>query len=240
MALEELNQSNFAIKDGEPDITGWNVLDQNGQKLGEVEDLLFDPEARKVRYLIVGLQSNGDDILADKCIAVPIGVAQLHPDQDEVMLPVSSAVELVHLPDYTNGQLNPEDEVQIRRVFGGGSTAPYEHPQFYTHEHFNEDRFYQRGPQPDNNTIIAAEDMDRTEKLDRIMERIRQIDEEPKASEFPDGKIVGEYLPTTESLERENSQPVEETGNNDYQLNEGFIPEPESIEQEEAWEEETE
>lgn len=45
---------------------------------------------------------------------------------------------------------------------------------------------------------------------------------------------------TTEFLERENSQPVEETGNNDYRMNEGFFPEPESAEQEDAWQEELE
>jgi len=233
MALEELNHSDYEIKDGEPDITGWNVLNQNGEKLGEVENLLFDPEARKVRYLIVGLQANGAEVLEDKYIAVPIGIAQLHSEEDDVVLPIVSGEELNNLPAYQNGQFGPEDEVQIRQVFGGGSTAPYEHPQFYTHEHFNEDRFYNRGPQPDNNTIIPAEEMDRTEKVDRIMERIRQTDEEPKSSEFPDGRIVGEY----ESLEHENSQPVEETKNNDYQLNEGHVPEPESIEQEEEWQE---
>jgi ferritin-like metal-binding protein YciE/sporulation protein YlmC with PRC-barrel domain len=237
MALEALNHSDYEIKDGEPDITGWNVLNQTGEKLGEVEDLLFDTEARKVRYLIVGLQANGAEVLEDKYIAVPIGIAQLHSEEDDVILPVVSGAELNNLPAYQNGQLGPEDEVQIRQVFGGGSTAPYEHPQFYTHEHFNEDHFYNRGPQPDNNTIIPAEDMDRAERTSRIMERIRQTDEEPKTSEFPEGKVVGEYQ-TTESLERENSQPVEETGNNDYQLNEGFIPEPESLEQEEALEEE--
>jgi ferritin-like metal-binding protein YciE/sporulation protein YlmC with PRC-barrel domain len=235
MALEELNHSDYEIKDGEPDITGWNVLNQAGEKLGEVEDLLFDPEARKVRYLIVGLQANGVEVLEDKYIAVPIGIAQLHSEGDDVILPVVSAAELNNIPAYQNNELRPEDEVQIRQVFGGGSTAPYEHPQFYTHEHFNEDRFYNRN-QPDNNTIIPAEQMDRTERTDRIMERLRQTDEEPKSTEFPQGRIVGEF----ESLERENSQPVEETGNNDYQLNEGFIPEPESVEQEEAWEEEQE
>lgn len=243
MALEELNHSDYEIKDGEPDITGWNVLNQAGEKLGEVEDLLFDPEARKVRYLIVELQANGVEVLEDKYIAVPIGIAQLHSEEDDVILPVVSAAELNNLPAYESGQFKPGDEVQIRQVFGGGSTAPYEHPQFYTHEHFNEDRFYNRN-QPDNNTIIPAEDMDRADRTSRIMERINQSDEEPKSMEFPQGKLVGEFeatgteSTTTESLERENNQPVEETGNNDYQLNEGFIPEPESVEQEEEWQEE--
>ena len=211
MALKELTKSDYEIKDGEPNIFGWHVLDQNGQKLGEVEELLFDPEACKVRYLIVGLHADEDN-LSDKFIAIPIGVAQLHTDDDAVLLPVASAVELNQLPAYKNPQLLPEDEVRIRQVFGG-STAPYEHPQFYTHEHFNESRFYTRN-QPDNNTIIPAEAMDRNERVDRVMDRIRHQYDEPSASTFPQGKVVGEYL-SEASLERESSQPIEEIGNED-------------------------
>jgi hypothetical protein len=117
--LEQLSKSDYEIMDGEPDITGWNVLSQSGDKLGEVEDLLFDPQARKVRYLIVQLQANGDDIPDDKYILVPIGVAQLHSEEDEVLLPGRSAAELYHLPAYESGTQKPEDEVQIRQVFEG-------------------------------------------------------------------------------------------------------------------------
>jgi ferritin-like metal-binding protein YciE len=223
-ALEELSNSNYEIRHGEPDITGWNVLSRSGEKIGEVEDMLFDGEAQKVRYLIIQLQASGEEIYDDnRRVLAPVGVATLNTDNEEVALPIASAEEMAGLPAYRSGQLSPEDEVQIREIFGG-STAPYEHPQFYAHEHFNEDKFYNREALPDNTTIIPAENMDAE-------------DNEPKSTEFPQGRIVGEYEATTEGVEQENSQPVEETGNNDYQLNEGFIPEPESIEQEEAWQE---
>lgn len=247
--LEELSNSNYQIKDGEPDITGWSVLSRSGEKIGEVEDLLFDRQARKVRYLVVQLQSSGEEIDDDnRRVLAPVGVAELRGELEEVALPVGSADEMAGLPAYESGRLSPEDELQIRAIFGG-STAPYEHPQFYAHEHFDDNKFYNREAMPDNNTIIPAENMgdegsaDRAERASQIVERLNQSDEEPKSTEFPQGKVVGEFESiapesvTTESLERENSQPVEETGNNDYQLNEGFIPEPESVEQEEAWRE---
>ncbi len=41
--LEELSGSDYEIVDGEPDINGWDVIDHNGQKIGEVDELLFDP-----------------------------------------------------------------------------------------------------------------------------------------------------------------------------------------------------
>lgn len=250
-ALEELSNSDYEIKAGEPDITGWSVLGRTGEKVGEVSDLLFDAQAQKVRYLIVELQASEEHEVSDedKRILVPIGVAELSKDEETLTVSVASAEELAGLPAYETGELKPEDEVQIREVFGG-SAAPYEHPQFYAREHFNDDKFYKRSSLPDNGTIIAAEDMEndgsaaRAERANEIADRLNQSDEEPKSTEFPQGKIVGEYEApgeenvTAEALERENNQPVEETGNNDYRLNEGFTPEPESVEQEEAWQDE--
>ena len=237
--LEELSNSDYEIRDGEPDIIGWDVKNNGGGKLGEVDELIFDPQARKVRYIVLNMEGNELDLEDERRVLLPIGLANLHTDKDEVVVPVITELQLQELPPYEGcPELTPGLEIRIRNVFDStGSTAPYEHPQFYAHEHFNEDRFYNRGSQPDNQTIIPAETMDRTVKADRIMERIHQTAEEPKTSEFPEGKVVGEYQ-TTESLERENSQPVEETGNNDYRLNEGLVPEPESPEQEEAWEDE--
>jgi ferritin-like metal-binding protein YciE len=249
--LEELGHSDYEIRDGEPDITGWSVFNHEGNKIGEVQDMLFDPEARKVRYIVLELQANGQDVLDDdRLVLIPIGVAKLYTGEEQVTIPLASAEPLAGLPTYTSGSLTPETEMKIRQVFEGGSTAPYAHPQFYAHAHFNEDHFYNREALPDNTTIIPAEAMDdeasavRAEKAGQIVDRLNQSDEEPKSTEFPQGKVVGEFESiapenvTTEFLERENSQPVEETGINDYRLNEGFSPEPESIEQEEAWQEE--
>ena len=246
--LAKLSNSDFEIKDGQQDITGWDVLSRSGEKIGEVADLLFDPQAQKVRYLVIRLQASGEEMDDNnKLVLVPVGVAELRADNHEVALPIGSAQEITGLPAYLEGGPSPEDEVQIRSVFGG-TTAPYEHPQFYHHEHFHDGHF-NRENLPDNSTIIPAEDMDRVDRAERagqIVERLHQSDEEPRSTEFPEGRIVGEYeaagpqSETTESLERENNQPVEETGNNDYQLNEGTVPEPESVEQEEAWQDDAE
>ncbi|TSJ36461.1 DUF892 family protein [Mucilaginibacter corticis] len=235
--LEELSNSDYEIREGEPDITGWNVVGSSGIKVGEVSDLLFDAQAQKVRYLIVELQASEEHEISDedKRVLVPIGLAELSTDEETLTIPIGSAEELAGLPAYQTGELDPQDEVLIREVFGG-STAPYEQPQFYAHEHFNDDKFYNRAPSPDNNTIIAAEDMEeggseaRAEYAHEIVNRLNHSDEEPASTEFPQGKIVGEYEAAGE--ENVNAE------NNDFQLNEGFIPEPESVEQEEAWQDE--
>src|SRR5436190_14030075 len=75
--LEELGDSNYEIADGEPNIKGWDVQNAEGQKIGEVDELLFDPYSRKVRYLIVDLDNNKLDIGEHKKVLIPIGVAEI-------------------------------------------------------------------------------------------------------------------------------------------------------------------
>jgi len=46
---------NYRISEGDPDVRGWEVFGADGRKMGEVDDLLVDTEALKVRYLDVCL-----------------------------------------------------------------------------------------------------------------------------------------------------------------------------------------
>jgi PRC-barrel domain len=49
---------NYRISEGDPDVRGWEVLGADGRKIGEVDDLLVDTEALRVRYLNVNLDSD--------------------------------------------------------------------------------------------------------------------------------------------------------------------------------------
>jgi sporulation protein YlmC with PRC-barrel domain len=149
--LQELGGSDYEIVDGEPNIKGWDVKDTAGQTIGQVDELLFDPESRKVRYLVVDFDNEfltSDD---NRKTLVPIGIATLKDDDEEVILPNINAASLKELPAYEKGTLTPEHESTIRRVFEGGSTPletaadnEYNKESFYTHEHFNEDNFFNR------------------------------------------------------------------------------------------------
>ncbi|MFL6195655.1 MAG: PRC-barrel domain-containing protein [Thermoanaerobaculia bacterium] len=44
---------NFRISEGDPDVRGWEVMGADGRRIGEVDDLLVDSEALRVRYLDV-------------------------------------------------------------------------------------------------------------------------------------------------------------------------------------------
>ena len=150
--LQELSHSDYEIVKGEPDIRGWDVKDSQGNTIGEVEDLLFDPQARKVRYLILDLEGNVWD-LEPRDVVVPIGLAELHPIDDDVILPNITAAQLQALPVYDRDAFNPGVEDTIHRIFSGAaltgaagagamaSAADYP-PNDYTHAHFNNSNLY--------------------------------------------------------------------------------------------------
>jgi uncharacterized protein (TIGR02271 family) len=141
--LQKLSGSDFEIVDGQPDIRGWDVKDSSGKQLGEVEELIFDYESRKVRYLVVDLEDNDYD-LEDKEVLVPIGIAELHEKDDDIILSGVTAEQLRALPEYDEDRFDTEYESSVRNVFGGlgGAVAGGSDDDFYSHSHFNEDILY--------------------------------------------------------------------------------------------------
>ena len=61
--LQKLKGSDYEIADGEPDIQGWDINDSAGNKIGKVDDLIFDTQSRKVRYIVL---SPDKDLKLDK------------------------------------------------------------------------------------------------------------------------------------------------------------------------------
>lgn len=49
----------YRIADGEPDIRGWDVRTLSGREIGEIEDLLVDPERGEVVMIEVELREEG-------------------------------------------------------------------------------------------------------------------------------------------------------------------------------------
>ena len=74
--LIELSGSNYEIADGEPDIKGWDVETEQREKVGKVDDMLFDTGSRMVKYLIVEVDNSMD--LNNKKVLIPIALAELY------------------------------------------------------------------------------------------------------------------------------------------------------------------
>ncbi|RCH56357.1 hypothetical protein DJ568_00410 [Mucilaginibacter hurinus] len=185
--LVELAGSGYQIVEGEPDITGWTVVDGLNRMIGEVYDVLFDPETRSVRYIIVDLAENEQDVDTDKKVLVPIGIAELRDGYDEaddteavedaedtddldqdddiyddevVFLPTCTIEQLLSLPPYQEGELSPEHELAIRYVFEKpltGISVPYQRETFYQHQHFNNNISAGNGAPYDNQQGINRE-----------------------------------------------------------------------------------
>jgi len=163
--LQNLKGSDFEIADDQPDITGWEITDSLGNELGEVEDLIFDSNARKVRYIVASLEIDGglitDTQEDSRLVLIPIGIVDLDEEDDEVIVPEASAAFLATLPRYEPGKIiSPAEELAVRYAFLGQDSLPnadavvYEqHPDdFYNHGHFDEGRFRKRikGPEDEN------------------------------------------------------------------------------------------
>lgn len=143
--LEVLGDSDYEIADGQPDIRGWDVKDSQGRPIGIVDELLFSPEARKVRYLLLDLNEKTEDDYRQ--VLIPIGVAELHAENDDVIIPGIAVEQLADLPLYAQGHLTPGEEYRIRSVFEGlhadaYSQSTYDRGDFYTHRHFDDARLY--------------------------------------------------------------------------------------------------
>ncbi len=153
--LKELGESDYEIVDGEPNIKGWDVKDANGKQFGEVTELIFNSTTNKVLYLIVDLDDNDFDMKDDKKVLVPIGVAELHEKDDDVILSGVTAAQLSSLPAYEKGNITSQTESAIRTVFAGGAVAAAVSPDFYQHETFNDKKFYgKRQPETTNAKAI--------------------------------------------------------------------------------------
>jgi stress response protein YsnF len=163
--LEELGGSDYEVVDGQPNIKGWDVKNAQGQSIGDVEELLFNPASRKVRYMIVDTDANDLSLEARK-VLIPIGVAELHENDDDVIVPNITVEQLNNLPTYDGSQLSADTERSIVNTFEGFGVAGFaagaytnDNNDFYNHEHFNQNRLYnRRNPITETNT----DNVDRT------------------------------------------------------------------------------
>ena len=161
--LQNLKDSDYEVATGEPDIRGWDVRDQTGKHLGEVEDLIFDPQARKVRYMVVEVDKNYDTN-SNRNVLVPIGLAELHKTDNDAFLPGITPEQLAALPQY-NGTVTSDIENNIRNVLAGAGGAALltgtadNASDFYNHEHFNEDNLFKNRKDTDTTIPIIEESL---------------------------------------------------------------------------------
>lgn len=149
--LQELKGSGYELSKNQPDIRGWEVRNEAGNKIGKVRELILDTEAQKVRYMVVDIREHKDLDLEKRTVLVPIGLAELHISDDDVVLHGVSPFQLRALPSYKKEDLGTKAEMAISTVFGRSfpeAETGTMQQNFYQHDHFNDERIRQRNLEP--------------------------------------------------------------------------------------------
>ncbi len=147
--LQELKGSNFELAKGQPDIRGWEVREEKARKIGEVQELIFDVLEHKVRYMVVQVMDSTELELEKRTVLIPIGLAELHQKDDDVILHGVTAFQIRALPKYNKENLGARAEGAVGTVFGRKHTSLHDdsddadmNKEYYEHEHFNEKNLY--------------------------------------------------------------------------------------------------
>ncbi len=137
------DMSDYEVADEDPDIRGWDVLGENGEKIGTVEELIVDTSTMKVRYLDIDLDDSVIEGNEERHVLIPIGAAKLDDDDDNVFVQGLDRRVVNRFPAYKDRQPVTRDyENQIRSTLSPGYNTAGSKENFYEHEHFDEKRFY--------------------------------------------------------------------------------------------------
>ena len=159
----------FKVAEGDPDVRGWQVVASDGRTIGEVDELLIDTNAMKVRYLDVEVE-NGLMAEPDRHVLVPIGYARLDRGADRVMVDNIASTDLRTMPAYDQSPVTRDYETSVRNSFPGGTAATgiesdtgmaaagSHDTDFYTHDSFDDDRFYGRGTGDSEQRVTLSEE----------------------------------------------------------------------------------
>ena len=110
--------TDFEVADGNPDVRGWTVRGNDGQALGTVFELIVDPEVLKVRYLDIELYTRFQIKEYENHILLPIGVASLDADGDNVFVPALNTESVLHYPPYVEIQVTRTYETAMMQALG--------------------------------------------------------------------------------------------------------------------------
>ena len=94
------------------DLRGWTVVDEDGETVGTICDLLVETGARRVRYVVVELRSPQRETI------LPIGYIRPADDADCVHIPALTVEDIRLLPPY-EPPLTREEENRLHAAIEG-------------------------------------------------------------------------------------------------------------------------
>jgi photosynthetic reaction center H subunit len=101
MDLRRLSEvDEYEVAKDDPDVRGWDVVAHDGREIGEVDDLIIDSSAMKVRYLDVELDTGTFNLREGRHVAVPIEAAQLDRNRKQVYISGIAVEDIGTLPPF--------------------------------------------------------------------------------------------------------------------------------------------
>ena len=115
LSLTRLSDSEFILEDRTQDVRGLDVYDDNGDEIGNVEDLYVDTEERKVRFLDVA--AGGFLGLGEKRFLIPVEVIR-EVTEDRLVVDQSREKVAGSPPFSTDVVPAPSHQRQVYDYFG--------------------------------------------------------------------------------------------------------------------------
>jgi len=115
----------FKVASGNQDVRGWDVIARDGKKIGDVDDLLVDTTARKVRYVSVDLDRGLMGALTGKTgghVLIPIEDISFDSG-NRVMLNSISSSETSSLQSYDYDSFSTTHNFQRSSAMGAGMAS---------------------------------------------------------------------------------------------------------------------
>lgn len=151
--LDELND--YTVSDKDTDVRGYILIGGDGERLGKVQELIVDPEIGKVRYLDVKLDSDLIVIDERQHILIPIGVARLDDEHNNIIIKNLTRSNIKFYPVYKGEPITREYEQALRESHrftllnsnsSPGNTPLQDHHKYLPSEHNDaEDPAFQTG-----------------------------------------------------------------------------------------------
>ncbi len=109
--LDQLGADDLA--EGERDVRGWEVMAADGTRIGQVERMLVDAEARRVRYLEVDVARHLSPGAEERHVLIPMAGARLSAEGDTVVVERLRGEDIRNLPPYKDGLVSRQYDVEL-------------------------------------------------------------------------------------------------------------------------------
>ncbi|HYW07531.1 MAG TPA: PRC-barrel domain-containing protein [Longimicrobium sp.] len=108
----------FKLASGAPDLRAWTVFAGDNERVGEIREMLVDPDAMKVRFVSVDLADDLFNLHEDRHVLVPMEVIELRERGKDAWVQGTTAKQISVLPAYTGGAVEPWMERAVLHAFG--------------------------------------------------------------------------------------------------------------------------